>query len=118
VGAARLGVLDLHRAEKGELSAQSLRQALTYAEVAVMTLLDGRKEKHQENGSGPIGLEQAMSDQSKLYQAQGMVKVQLGVSLGEAMARIRAHAYATDRRLMDVAEDVVARRLRLDRDMP
>jgi hypothetical protein len=40
-----------------------------------------------------------------------MVMVQLGVSLAEAMSRLRAHAYAHDRRLGDVARDVVARRL-------
>ena len=44
-----------------------------------------------------------MADQSVLYQAQGMVMVQLGVDLAEAMARLRAHAYAVDRRLADVA---------------
>jgi hypothetical protein len=45
-----------------------------------------------------------------------MVMVQLGVSIGEAMARMRAYAYAQDRRLSDVARDVVARRLCFDPD--
>jgi hypothetical protein len=40
-----------------------------------------------------------------------MVMVQIGGSLGEAMSRIRAYAYAENRRLIDVARDVVARRL-------
>jgi hypothetical protein len=80
-----------------------------------MTLLDGRWDGE---GGSARRLEQAIADQSELYQAQGMVKVQLGVSLGDAMARLRAHAYATDRRLSDVAREVVARRLRLDRDTP
>ena len=117
MGAARLGVLDLHRADAGELSVDALRKALTFAEVAVMTLLDDRRPPN-DSGSGPLGLEQAMADQSELYQAQGMVKVQLGVSLGEAMARIRAHAYASDRSLTDVAHGIVTRELRLDRDAP
>jgi len=42
--------------------------------------------------------------------------IQLGVSMIEAMARLRAYAYAQDRRLSDVARDVVARKLRLERD--
>ena len=42
-----------------------------------------------------------------------MVSVQLGVGLAEALVRLRAHAYAGDRPLADVAADVVARRLRL-----
>ena len=49
-----------------------------------------------------------------MFQAQGMVMVQLGISIGEAMARMRAYAYAHDRRLSEVARDVVARRLRFD----
>ena len=34
----------------------------------------------------------------------------------DASARLRAYAYATDRSLSEVARDVVARRLRFDRD--
>ena len=114
VGAARLGVLDVHRAEPGSLAPTVLKEALTYAQVAVLTLLDGQWDA--ESGSGPRGLERAMEDQSVLYQAQGMIKVQLGVSLADAMARLRAHAYATEQRLSDVAHQVVQRRLRLDPD--
>ena len=40
----------------------------------------------------------------------------LGVTLTEALVRLRGHAYATDRRLSEVAADVVAGRLHLDRD--
>lgn len=116
VGAARLGVLDIHRAAPGSLSVEELGLALTIAEVCVLSLLDGRDDPARREPSH--GLDQAMAYQSELYQAQGMVMVQLGVSLGDAMARLRAHAYAADRRLADVAHDVVARKLRLDRDHP
>jgi hypothetical protein len=45
-----------------------------------------------------------------------MLTVQLGVTAAEAFVRLRAYAYRADRRLADVAGDIVARRLRLDRD--
>jgi hypothetical protein len=45
-----------------------------------------------------------------------MVSVQLGVSLVEALARMRAYAFAEDRPLAHVARDVVARTLAFDRD--
>ncbi|HEY5017455.1 MAG TPA: ANTAR domain-containing protein [Streptosporangiaceae bacterium] len=45
-----------------------------------------------------------------------MLTLQLGVTAAEAFARLRAYAYAQDRRLADVASDIVARRLRLPRD--
>jgi hypothetical protein len=112
VGAARLGVLDVFRALPGPLSGEELRQALTFAEVAVTTLLDG--QENAPTGTAADGLEEAMERRVELFQAQGMVMVQLGVSLTEALARIRAYAYAEDRRLIEVARDIVARRLRFD----
>jgi len=50
---------------------------------------------------------------AEIDQAAGMLTVQLGVSAAEAFARRRAFAYASDRRLAEVAGDIVARRLRL-----
>ena len=41
-----------------------------------------------------------------------MISAQLGVSLAEALVRLRARAYAEDRLIAQVAADVVARRLR------
>ena len=43
-----------------------------------------------------------------------MVSVQRGVGLEEALALLRAHAFANDLPLSEVAAQVVARRLRLD----
>ena len=42
-----------------------------------------------------------------------MLTEQLGVGITEAFVRLRAYAYVNDRRLADVARDIVARRLRL-----
>ena len=47
-----------------------------------------------------------------VHNAAGAVSVQLGISVTEALIRLRAYAFANDRMLRDVAEDVVARRLR------
>ena len=42
-----------------------------------------------------------------------MVSVQQEISVIEAVIRLRAYAFSHDRLLADVAEDVVAHRLRL-----
>ena len=42
-----------------------------------------------------------------------MLTEQLGVGIEEAFVRLRAYAYAHDKRLADVAHDLVARTLRL-----
>jgi AmiR/NasT family two-component response regulator len=49
-----------------------------------------------------------------VHQASGMVSVQASIDVAEALVRLRAYAFATDRRLDDVAEDVVGRRLRFE----
>jgi hypothetical protein len=113
IGAARLGVLDIYRGEPGALSAAAVREALTFAELALQILLDGQEAATDQ----PVeGLEAAVESRAGLFQAQGMVMIQLGVSLAAAMSRLRAHAFAHDRRLADVARDVVARRLKLEPD--
>jgi AmiR/NasT family two-component response regulator len=116
VGGGRLGVLDVFRARPGPLSADELRQALAFADVAVTTLLDGQADA--PSGAAANGLDAAIGGRAELFQAQGMVMVQLGVSLAEALARMRAYTYAENRPLAEVAQDVVARRLRFDRDHP
>jgi hypothetical protein len=114
VGAARLGVLHVFRARPGQVSRDELRHALMFAEVALTTLLDG--QHHATSGAVADGLAGAVEHRAELFQAQGMVMVQLGVSLAEALARIRAHAYAQNRQLGEVAGDIIARRLRFDPD--
>jgi hypothetical protein len=46
-----------------------------------------------------------------------MVSVQLDVSVGEALVRLRAHAFGSDRPLAEVARDVIDRRLKFDDSM-
>ena len=48
-----------------------------------------------------------------VHNAAGMVSVQQGISVTEALIRLRAHAFSSDRLLADVADDVIARSLRL-----
>jgi hypothetical protein len=49
-----------------------------------------------------------------VHNAAGIVSVQQGISVTEALIRLLAYAFSHDRLLADVAEDVVARRLRLE----
>ena len=116
IGAARLGVMDVYRHSPGPLSDESLAQALTFAEVAVETLLDAQGKAVV--GEAAEGLDRALDSHYAIYQAQGMTMVDLGAPLADALARLRAHAYAHDRPLQEVARDIVAGRLRLQPDPP
>lgn len=116
VGAARLGTLGVYRTAPGTLSETALAQALTFSEVAVELLLDG--QERALSGTVDAGLEAVLDSQYVVYQAQGMIMVDLGVSLPDAMARLQAHAYAHDTPLHKVAREVVAGRLHLEPDGP
>lgn len=114
VGAARAGALDIYQAEAGPLAPDALTQAVTFADVAMGLLIDG--QARADDPQSPPHLQDALANRVEVYQAQGMVMVDLGVGIEEAMARLRAHAYAADRPIRDVARDIVAGKLRLDRD--
>jgi AmiR/NasT family two-component response regulator len=62
-------------------------------------------------------LDRALGYRADIHQATGMVLVQLGISATDALARLRAHAFCHQRLLIDVACDVVARRLMFTPDM-
>lgn len=113
VGAACLGGLDVYRLSSGSLTQIGLVDALAFAEVAFGILLDGEANSAE---SGTVGGPEEMVVPHVLYQAQGMVMVQLEVSLHDALARIRAHAFAQDQRLGSVAHDIVSGSLVLNRD--
>jgi hypothetical protein len=114
VGAIRLGVLDLYRARPGELDPAQLADALMLGDTACALLLDSAG--HERPGSDGRRPEQAGQQHAEVHQATGMIIAQLGVSAAVALIRLRAYAYAHDRRLRDVAQDVVARRLRFHAD--
>ena len=113
VGGACAGVLDVYRTRPGSLSTSHVLQALTCADVALSILLDDQQDATDRRPWED--LDGSMTP-AELYQAQGMVMVQLGISLGEAMVRIRAHAYAQDQRLGEVARAITGGGLTLARD--
>jgi GAF domain-containing protein len=115
IGGARLGVLDVFRRDAGPLTADQLTDALLFTDVTVSAVLD-RQESAATGRSDD--LDAAIRHRAELFQAQGMIMVQLGVPLAEAMVRLRAHAYAQNRRLDELARDVVAGRIRFAPEAP
>jgi hypothetical protein len=108
VGTIRVGTLALHARQARHLDAATLADALAFADLALHLHLDPR-----------VGLSVADNDGIQLYgaqvhQATGMVSVQLDVGMEDAFNRLRARALVEERPLIELATDVVARRLRFD----
>jgi hypothetical protein len=112
VGAVRVGALNLYRDQPGPMSEDQYADALVLAGLAAQAVLG--MQAHASPGALATELEEGANFRFVVHQASGMVAVQLGVSVGEALARLRAYAFANDRLLADVAEAIVARKLRLD----
>ncbi|MEU9898978.1 ANTAR domain-containing protein [Streptomyces phaeochromogenes] len=134
IGAIQVGVLTVLCDGDRTMSVQQSADATALAAALTGALLngggDGRGRWGEDgkgnggrggNGNGgpvlglfldrPTGLHRAA-----VHQATGMISVQLGVTMEEALLRLRAHAYSSERPLGEVADDVVARRLRFNDD--
>jgi hypothetical protein len=110
IGAARIGALNLYRDHSGQLSDDQHADALVMADVIARALLD--LQANAEPGAVPVELNADIH--GAVHQAAGMVSIQLNISVGDALVRLRAYAFGADRSLVEVAQEVVARRFRFD----
>jgi len=114
-----VGALDLFRGKPGDLRSEHLAGAVIAAELAGMPLLDlmGSDLQAAVNDPGSSAWAEFNAlGRTEVSQATGMLVAQLGVEPAEALVRLRAHAYATNRSATDVARDILDRRLRLEAD--
>jgi GAF domain-containing protein len=111
VGTVRLGALNLYRDSPGPLSGDQHADALVVADVAARWVLEAQA------GAPPDAIARELEIGADfhyiVHNAAGMVSVQQGISVAEALIRLRAYAFGSDRLLADVAREVVDRKLRL-----
>ncbi|EGX60854.1 regulatory protein [Streptomyces zinciresistens K42] len=114
-GAVCVGTLDLYRDRPGTLTDPELRTARLVAGLitAALTALPRAREDDEDGREWWLGGLGAGHD--SVHQATGMIMAQLGLGTDEALARLRAHAFAHGRTALDLARDVVARRTRFER---
>lgn len=110
IGDVTFGALNLYSTKALPLTEEQHKDALALAHVAIQTAFSLMASGDEQAGElidfGSTGV--------MVSQATGMIAVQLSVSVGDALARLRAHAFANDRAIYDVARDVVDRRLRFE----
>lgn len=116
VGAIRLGVMDLYRARRGMLDRVEFSDALAFTQAAGVLLINDVVGARPDTAEPAWQHDDPTAHQMQVHQATGMIIAQLGTTAETAYARLRAYAYAHDRRLGEVAREVVERRLRLDAD--
>jgi GAF domain-containing protein len=111
VGSVRLGALNLYRDVPGPLTGEQHADALVVAELAGRWVLEAQAGAPADTVAEE--LEVGADFHFAVHNAAGIVSVQEGISVAEALIRLRAHAFSADRLLTDVARDVIARTLRL-----
>lgn len=116
IGSIRLGVLDLFADRPTVLDDAQLTQALHLVDAAVLVVLhlhsgDSAPDSALDGALGDV-MTQAFHLNADVHQATGMVSVQVGVSLSEALLLLRARAYGEQRSIIDLARDVVSRTAR------
>jgi hypothetical protein len=107
----RLGVLTVYQRAPGALSGAQLEVCATLSIVLAETI--SAMSHPSPVGRSTAGIDDAVKFRAKAHQAAGMLATQLQISADLALVRIRAHAFATDTAVNDVADEIIARRLSL-----
>ncbi len=115
VGAIGIGVLVCYRDRPGALSGEEYARGLVLADMAGQVVLAVQAGALADSVHELLAGEPA--HWAEVHQATGMVSAQLSVSMDEAFVRLRAHAFAAERPLREVAADIVARRQRFSDDV-
>jgi GAF domain-containing protein len=110
VGAARLGALSLYQDQPDSFSIEQHADALVVAQMIAHWVIDAQASASSETIERL--LESGAEFHFVVHNAAGMISVQLGVSITEALVRLRAAAFAKNRMVHDLAADVVSRRMR------
>ncbi|MGC0330691.1 hypothetical protein RKD23_003681 [Streptomyces sp. SAI-170] len=120
-----VGTLDLCRDIPAELSARDLRTAQLLAGVVTVALTTLQREGdygYDDEGVPEAGRRapwfgELAAGHDTVHQAVGMIMARLRIAADEALARLRAHAFARGRTLPEAARDIVSHRERFEPDL-
>ncbi len=112
VGPVKLGALNLYRDQPGALTSEQHQDCTILADTVARSVI--MMQAHATPGQLAHEFESGADFELEVHQASGMVAAQLGVSVGQALIRMKAHAFGNDQSLRSVARSVVERELRFD----
>lgn len=110
LGAIALGAADLYRRAPGPLNREQLAGVLSLMEAVTLVLLDPDGVPDSDLAAEPLSM--------SVHRAAGMVMMQLGTGIDEALVRLRAVAFAEGVPIDELADDVVNGRRRFSKEQP
>jgi hypothetical protein len=111
VGAIKLGTLEFVRHRTGALTQSAFNDAALVAELATAGLLQQAGDAER---AGHAFAPRPVTSFQDVNVATGMLAAQLKIGLDDAFSRLRGHAFAQGRSVLEVARDVLERRIPLD----
>lgn len=104
-----VGALNLFRSEAGRLAERDLPLAQGMADIAAVALL---QERSLRESHGVVAqLQGALSSRVVIEQAKGVLAERANISVDASFARLRGYARGQNRRLSDVAGELIDGRL-------
>jgi hypothetical protein len=104
IGASALGILETQSEKPRQLAEAEVIGMAVFSQIALEWFLD---EATEPDGSLEPSLAAALDHRTEIARAQGMVMVDLDISLTDAVARLRAYAFAHDEPLIVLARRVI-----------
>jgi AmiR/NasT family two-component response regulator len=111
VGPLQVGAVDLYSNRPLRLDAVQERRASELADVAARTVLQRALESAVGDADDDLAEDDNPYSRKIIHQATGMVLAQLGIGPDDARMVIQAHAFASNRSMMSVAQEILDRRL-------
>lgn len=114
IGGARFGALTLYRSARGALSSDQVADSYVIAQLAAHLIV---AKQARIGGDHVISdIENGFARMEPIHQATGMIMAQLSLGAEDALAVLRAAAYAAQRLVRELAMDVVAGTVVFPRD--
>ena len=102
---AVIGALNLFHVEPGEMRPADVAAAQAMADVATIAILQHRATREAQVINEQLN--HALNSRIVIEQAKGMVAERKGLNMEQAFSVLRNHARNHNRRLVDVARDVI-----------
>ncbi len=107
-----IGAMNLYHDEPGTLTGEQIANAVVVAQLASRMLLDWQAEAPA--GTIAWQLERVPTHRMEVHQATGRIAAQAGIPLPDALALLRAYAFARDLPIGNVAAGVASGDIRFD----
>ncbi|GAA2255119.1 hypothetical protein GCM10010145_23990 [Streptomyces ruber] len=117
LGVATTGVMTGYRTTTGLFPMEQRLDLETFAHTALHLLLNTPpKALAADTDLEPVPRPDLSLHHAVVHQAAGFLSSRLDIPIADALLRLRAHAFSHNRRLVDVARDVLDQRLDLTPD--